>query len=138
MGDGERAKQVAMALKMKMKKTKQDFLMMTAHIKSGDTEEDKPAKISQGREVARIMAAQTMPVIFACDFNNKPGGDAHVAFSKELRTGHCSKASCVFNDLSHCSEAGWNIDAKCQGNKGGHCTVCRSPWKGADTDVTSA
>jgi len=130
--DKTRSKQVAMALRMQMKEgTKQSFLMMTAHIKSGDKPEDEPAKKAQGQEVAQIMANSKLPVIFACDFNNAPGGIAHRAFFKELRTGHCSKAGCKINDLN-------NIDAKCQGNKDGHCTVCGSDWKGADTDVTSA
>merc|ERR1711964_426586 len=132
--DGKRAKQVAKALQLQMKEgTKQKFLMMTAHVKSGELDADKPAKISQGREVARIMAAynKTMPVIFACDFNNRPGGDAHAAFFRELRTGHCSKTGCEYNILG-------NIDAECQGDRDGRCTVCKSDWIGADTNVTSA
>jgi len=80
-----------MAVQLQIKATKQgpakDFLMMTAHVKSGDKMEDLPAKKSQGKEVADIIAQHNqtgLPVIFACDFNNKPGGDAHIAFFKKL------------------------------------------------------
>merc|ERR1711964_146170 len=69
-------------------RSQQPFLMMTAHIKSGDSPGDVPAKKSQGAEVADFMAdaqAEKMPVIFACDFNNRPGGDAHNAFFGQLK-----------------------------------------------------
>merc|ERR1712034_142954 len=96
-----------MALKMETIATKttgpaQSFLMMTAHVKSGDQKKDEPAKRSQGAEVAAIIAMhnqgrtpegkqiQAMPVIFACDFNNKPGGIAHNSFFGELREGNKS------------------------------------------------
>jgi len=95
---GKRAKQVAMALHLRMKKTNQDFIMMTAHVKSGDSKADIPAKKAQGAEVAAIIATYNkgqgvtpeghqipaMPVIFACDFNNKPSGHAHKSFFGKL------------------------------------------------------
>merc|ERR1711964_105881 len=83
------AKQFVMALHLQMKETKQDFLMMTAHVKSGDKKADEPAKEAQGKEVAKIIAKynkgpEKMPVIFACDFNNRPGGIAHDSFIGQL------------------------------------------------------
>merc|ERR1711964_395317 len=68
--------------------TKQQFLVLTAHVKSGDSKKDRPVKIAQGQEVARIMTdaqQKTLPAIFACDFNNAPNGEAHCAFFKQLR-----------------------------------------------------
>jgi len=81
---GQRAKQVVMALHLQVIETKHDFLMMTAHVKSGEKTEDLPAKVAQGAEVADIIANAGMPVIFACDFNNRPGGDAHRSFFGQL------------------------------------------------------
>merc|ERR1711964_881028 len=79
------AKQIALAVKLQTK-DQREFLMMTAHVKSGESLKDIPVKMMQGKEVAGIIAKNNtgMPVIFACDFNNKPGGDAHLAFFEEL------------------------------------------------------
>merc|ERR1711964_141030 len=91
--NGKRAKQVVMAVKLQVQETEKekakDFLMMTAHVKSGNKPTDLPAKIAQGQEVAGIIIKQiaanaNIPVIFACDFNNAPGADAHSAFFKAL------------------------------------------------------
>lgn len=116
---GKQAKQVAIAVKLQLKTTDQEFLVMTAHVKSGDKPKEVPIKEAQGREVANMMAdnhlllpgwagpftidgkvvyrhsngseqeetplaATQLPVVFACDFNNAPGGHAHVAFYKKL------------------------------------------------------
>merc|ERR1711964_527871 len=61
---------------------------MTAHLKSGTQAKEIPDKKSQAREVAHFIAqhnARNMPVIFGCDFNNKPNGPAHQAFYEALK-----------------------------------------------------
>merc|ERR1711964_954374 len=78
---------------------KHDFLMMTAHVKSGEKPADLPAKVSQGQEVANIIADAGMPVIFACDFNNRPGGDAHNSFFAQLAKRKTNVTSAYSNVL---------------------------------------
>merc|ERR1711964_795341 len=99
-----------MALQLQMKETtlgandKKDFLMLAAHPKSGEKKDEEPAKEAQGAELAAIIAKHNkgftdpkgikipaMPVIFACDFNNRPGGVTHNSFFGELREGNLSK-----------------------------------------------
>jgi len=88
----KQAKQVALAVKLQFIETKDqeatEFLVMTAHVKSGEKPADIPNKKYQGGEVARKIRDEghnkNLPTIFACDFNNRPGGDAHIAFFKEL------------------------------------------------------
>jgi len=96
---GERAKQVTIAVHLQVKATKHDFLMMTAHVKSGEKPADLPAKVSQGQEVANIIADAGMPVIFACDFNNRPGGDAHNSFFAQLAKRKTNVTSAYSNVL---------------------------------------
>jgi len=93
-GIHERASQVALALKLKFKlddeqrrklgRDGREFLVMTAHLASGNKLEDMPTKRYQGQQVANIIAEQNkahnLPVIFACDFNNAPGGPTHKGF----------------------------------------------------------
>jgi len=107
------AKQVALAVKLQTIVTKdepaRDFLMMTAHVKSGDSPKDVPVKIHQGKQVAGIIVEHNkkqMPVIFACDFNNKPGGDAHNAFTGELKAKDTTVKSAYENVLQEwrCTE----------------------------------
>jgi len=76
-----RAKQVALAVKLQIKGTpeeQQDFIVITAHVKSGKRPDEIPCKEAQGKEIARYIAkynADNTPVIFACDFNNQPPVD---------------------------------------------------------------
>jgi len=93
MKNGKRAKQVAIAVQLKVKATNRHFVVMTAHLKSGTEPDDIPGKKAQAKEVAGIIKNikhndRNMPVIFGCDFNNKPEDDednSHRIFYEELK-----------------------------------------------------
>jgi len=87
----ERANQNAIALKLEIKyadgRPGREFLMMTAHLASGNKAKDEATKRDQGRQVARFIQKKNkeIPIIFACDFNNRPGGVTHTEFFNVLR-----------------------------------------------------
>merc|ERR1711964_322291 len=80
----QRSAQIAIAVKSQIIETEQEFLVMTAHLASGNKRNVLPKKIAQAKQVAGIIAESDIPVVFACDFNNAPGGIGHNPFFKEL------------------------------------------------------
>lgn len=86
--DGEKvhdSKQIWTYVKLQCRdETKKTFIVVTAHLKSGDNAEDKFTKKAQAKFMAKQMKNlsenETIPVVCAADFNTNPGTEAFQAF----------------------------------------------------------
>lgn len=94
---GDLAKQVYLTVKLKNIRTKQEFMVVSAHLKSGKPVET-PVKKAQAKEIGEILKnikdAEKIPIVFGLDFNtsaDNPDGvirEFHRAYGAFLQSAY--------------------------------------------------